>query len=86
MALGADAVSTGRAILPGLLKDVAAAVEEKLQQMNCQLKELMGYTAKSSPNQPSVLYNLIITLQRFFSPGSRNLSIPVRRMTSRPSG
>lgn len=86
MALGADAASTGRAILPGLLKDVAAAVEEKLQQMNCQLKELMGYTAKSSPNQPSVLYNLIITLQRFFSPGSRNLSIPVRRMTSRPSG
>ncbi len=44
MALGADAVSTGRAILPGLLKEGAPAVEKKMRQMNCQLKELMGYT------------------------------------------
>ena len=44
MALGADAVSTGRAILPGLLKEGAPAVERKIRQMNCQLKELMGYT------------------------------------------
>lgn len=44
MALGADAVSTGRAILPGLLKDGSKAVEEKISQMNSQLRELMGYT------------------------------------------
>lgn len=44
MALGADAVSTGRAILPGLLKEGTPAVEKKMRQMNAQLKELMGYT------------------------------------------
>lgn len=44
LALGADAVSTGRAILPGLLKEGTPAVERKIQQMNDQLKELMGYT------------------------------------------
>lgn len=44
LALGADAVSTGRAILPGLLKEGTPAVERKIRQMNEQLKELMGYT------------------------------------------
>ena len=58
MALGADAVSTGRAILPGLLKDGTSAVEEKIRQMNSQLKELMGYTgvAGISDFDPSVLW------------------------------
>ena len=44
LALGADAVSTGRAILPGLLKEGTPAVERKIRQMNGQLRELMGYT------------------------------------------
>ena len=58
MTLGADAVSTGRAILPGLLKDGTSAVEEKIRQMNSQLKELMGYTgvAGISDFDPSVLW------------------------------
>lgn len=58
MALGADAVSTGRAILPGLLKDGTSAVEEKIRQMSSQLKELMGYTgvAGVSDFDPSVLW------------------------------
>lgn len=58
MALGADAVSTGRAILPGLLKDGTSAVEEKIRQMSSQLKELMGYTgvAGISDFDPSVLW------------------------------
>ena len=58
MAWGADAVSTGRAILPGLLKDGTPAVEMKLQQMNRQLKELMGYTgvANVAAFDPTVLW------------------------------
>ncbi|MGN0242076.1 MAG: alpha-hydroxy-acid oxidizing protein [Candidatus Weimeria sp.] len=58
MALGADAVSTGRAILPGLLKDGTPAVEEKMRQMNNQLKELMGYTGVPtiSDFDPTVLW------------------------------
>lgn len=58
MALGADAVSTGRAILPGLLKNGTPAVREKLQQMNRQLKELMGYTGVATLGafDPTVLW------------------------------
>ena len=58
MALGADAVSTGRAILPGLLKEGAPAVMKKIRQMNLQLKELMGYTGVAATDQfdPSVLW------------------------------
>ena len=58
MALGADAVSTGRAILPGLLKEGASAVGEKIRQMNDQLKELMGYTGVGTLESfdPTVLW------------------------------
>lgn len=58
MALGADAVSTGRAILPGLLKDGTPAVEKKIRQMNAQLKELMGYTGVAALDafDPTVLW------------------------------
>jgi len=58
MALGADAVSTGRAILPGLLKDGTPAVEKKIRQMNAQLKELMGYTGVATLDafDPTVLW------------------------------
>ncbi len=58
LALGADAVSTGRAILPGLLKDGTPAVTAKLRQMNNQLKELMGYTGVSALDafDPTVLW------------------------------
>ena len=44
LALGADAVSVGRGILPGLLKSGSDAVCEKMRRMNEQLEELMGYT------------------------------------------
>lgn len=58
MALGADAVSTGRAILPGLLKEGAPAVEKKIRQMNSQLKEIMGYTNVATVDEfdPTVLW------------------------------
>lgn len=58
LALGAEAVSTGRAILPGLLKEGTPAVEEKIHQMNRQLKELMGYTgvAGLTDFDPTVLW------------------------------
>lgn len=44
LALGADAVSVGRGILPGLLQDGCEGVEKKVRKMNEELKELMGYT------------------------------------------
>lgn len=44
LALGADAVSVGRGILPGLLSEGTAGVEKKIQKMNQELKQLMGYT------------------------------------------
>ncbi len=58
LALGADAVSTGRAILPSLLKSGASAVEDKLHQMNRQLKQLMGYTSVKTLQEfdPTVLW------------------------------
>lgn len=45
LALGADAVSAGRVILPGLLKEGTPAVEKVLTKMNQELKEMMGYTS-----------------------------------------
>lgn len=58
MALGADAVSVGRAILPGLLKEGKAPVEKKITEMNRQLKELMGYTGVATVRDfdPTVLW------------------------------
>lgn len=44
LALGADAVSVGRAILPPLLKDGTEGVKQKVQKMNEELAELMLYT------------------------------------------
>ena len=44
LALGADAVSAGRGILPPLLKDGKEGVVKKMTRMNEELKELMGYT------------------------------------------
>ena len=48
LALGADAVSVGRGILPGLLKEGKEGVIKKVTRMNEELKELMGYTGASS--------------------------------------
>ncbi len=57
LAMGADAVSVGRGILPGLLKSGSAAVCDKVKKMNEQLAELMGYTGVRdlSEMDPSVL-------------------------------
>lgn len=57
LALGADAVSAGRVILPGLLKQGTPAVEKVLTRMNQELKEMMGYTSVGNLSQfdPSVL-------------------------------
>ncbi len=58
MALGADAVSVGRGILPGLIKEGEAGVTKKVTRMNEELRELMGYTAvrKLGEFDPSVLW------------------------------
>ena len=58
LALGADAVSVGRGILPGLLKEGTEGVIKKVNKMNEQLSELMGYTNVRNVNEfdPSVLY------------------------------
>lgn len=57
LALGADAVSAGRVILPGLLKEGAPGVEKVIKKMNAELKEMMGYTSVKdlSSFDPSVL-------------------------------
>ena len=44
MALGADAVSVGRGILPGLIKEGKDGVIKKVSRINEELRELMGYT------------------------------------------
>lgn len=44
LAMGADAISVGRGILPALLKSGTAGVKEKVGRMNEELAELMGYT------------------------------------------
>lgn len=57
LASGADAVSAGRVILPGLLKEGTSAVEKVLTKMNRELKEMMGYTSVRNLSEfdPSVL-------------------------------
>lgn len=44
LALGADAVSVGRGILPPLLKDGKDGVVKKMTRMNEELREMMMYT------------------------------------------
>ena len=44
LALGADAVSVGRGILPPLLKDGKDGVVKKMIRMNEELREMMMYT------------------------------------------
>ncbi|MCR5794793.1 MAG: alpha-hydroxy-acid oxidizing protein [Solobacterium sp.] len=60
LALGADAVSVGRGILPGLLKEGKDGVIRKVTRMNEELSEMMGYTGipDLSEMDPSVLYRL----------------------------
>lgn len=47
IAMGADAVAVGRAILPPLMKNGAEGIEEYVEKMNADLKMLMGYTGCS---------------------------------------
>ena len=58
LALGADAVAVGRGILPPLLKDGTPGVITKIQAMNKELKELMGYTCTkdTSSFDPSTIH------------------------------
>lgn len=58
LALGADGVLIGRAILKGLLDQGPVAVEEKVTKMNEELAELMMYTGvKNTSNfDPNVLH------------------------------
>ena len=60
LALGADAVSVGRGILPGLLKEGKEGVIRKVTKMNEELSELMGYTGIRDLDEmdPSVIYEL----------------------------
>ena len=60
LALGADAVSVGRGILPGLLKEGKDGVIAKVKKMNEELSEMMGYTGISDLDEmdPSVIYKL----------------------------
>lgn len=58
MALGADAVSVGRGILPGLIKEGKDGVIKKVSRMNEELRELMGYTEVKNVSEfdPAVLW------------------------------
>jgi isopentenyl diphosphate isomerase/L-lactate dehydrogenase-like FMN-dependent dehydrogenase len=58
MALGADAVSVGRGILPGLIKEGKDGVIKKVSRMNEELRELMGYTGVKNVSEfdPAVLW------------------------------
>ena len=51
LALGADAVSVGRGILPGLLKEGKDGVIKKVKRMNEELSEMMGYTGIQNMSQ-----------------------------------
>lgn len=57
LALGADAVSVGRGILPGLMKEGKEGVIRKVDRMNEELSEMMGYTGIGdlSRMDPSVI-------------------------------
>ena len=48
LALGADAVSAGRILMPGLVKEGCQGVKAKLKAMNEELAEIMAYTGTGS--------------------------------------
>lgn len=50
LALGADAVCVGRAILPSMQAEGAKGVEAYLRQMNAELKGIMARTGFSAPS------------------------------------
>lgn len=50
LALGADAVSVGRGILPGLLQDGTEGVIRKVESMEQELSMMMGYTGVRDTN------------------------------------
>lgn len=60
LALGADAVCVGRAIVPALQAEAAAGVEKYLKRMNDQLKGIMARTGFAGVREiePSVLHRL----------------------------
>ena len=59
LANGADAVSVGRGILPGLLKDGKAGVIRKVTRMNEELSEMMGYTGMSLKEMDSSVLHIL---------------------------
>ena len=58
IALGADAVSVGRAMMRGLSEEGAQGVVKKIRSMNTELITVMGYTGfqKVKDIEPSVLW------------------------------
>jgi len=58
IALGADAVSVGRAMMRGLSEEGAQGVVKKIKSMNTELITVMGYTgfSKVKDIEPSVLW------------------------------
>ena len=60
LAVGADAVSVGRGILPGLLKEGKDGVIRKVTKMNEELSEMMGYTGIRNLHEmdPSVIHRI----------------------------
>ena len=59
LANGADAVSVGRGILPGLLKDGKDGVIRKVTRMNEELSEMMGYTGMSLKEMDSSVLHIL---------------------------
>lgn len=62
LALGADAVAVGRALLPDLMKNGAAGVENYVTKMNEELRMIMGFTGFSKVEEinSSVLMQTIM--------------------------
>ena len=60
IALGADGVSVGRSMMPGLTKEGTAGVEAFLKKTNEELKFMMDFTGFATVDQidSTVLYNL----------------------------
>ncbi len=58
LAMGADAVAVGRGMLPALLKDGTEGVMKKVERMNQELMQAMGYTGVRMLDDmdPSVLW------------------------------
>ena len=60
LALGADAVSVGRAILPSLEKDGVDGVVDYIKKMNAELRTIMNFTGTKDLNSmdTTTLWNL----------------------------